>query len=118
MKRPILFILVAVLACQSTPPEEMIPLPPPPGLGPFLYVDMDPDSALVAVGDTVRFRAVSINGQPPERTTWAASDTTIAVVDSVGLVTGRAPGTIAIRATATRGTAVSNGYARLDVRAP
>ena len=112
---PLVAMLVAV-GCAEPQIETPPPLPPPPGLGPIVVLDIEPDSASVPVGDTVRFQVVSVNNAPPERVAWAISDTLLATIDSLGLATARRSGEAVIRATASRGNAVGYVYAGLRIR--
>jgi hypothetical protein len=107
---------IAAVACSATAPDKQVPLPPPPGLGPLVVVEIGPDGRTVAVGDTLRIRVTGVNGLPPERVDWAVSDTLLATVDIGGLVTGRRVGDVGVRATAYRGTAAGYGVVAVHIR--
>ena len=64
-------------------------------LGPMV----SPNTATIAVGDTVRVRAFMTQCITPSDTTalWTSVQPAIANVDSFGLVTGLAPGIATIR---------------------
>lgn len=77
---------------DSTSPGELV-----------ATVTVAPDAATLAAGDTLRLRATPRNpsGQAIEnrRASWSSDDTTVARVDSAGLVTGIAEGDATITAT-------------------
>lgn len=63
-------------------------------------VHVDPDSASVAEGDTVRFSATAFTAEDDTISgaafEWSSTDTAVATVDSTGLATGGAEGTAGI----------------------
>ena len=81
-------------------------------------VAVAPDTATVLAGDTLRLAATATDAN--EQTVagvefvWASADTTVAVVDATGLVTGVGAGQAEVTATAARVT----GRAQLTVVAP
>lgn len=58
-------------------------------------VDLQPDSLTLFPGQQYRMRAVTSR---PTLLRWTSSDTTVATVDSLGIVTTRRPGTVDITA--------------------
>lgn len=80
-------------------------------------VSVGPDSVrLPLADDTVRFEAKALDAGSHEvtsaRITWSVSDSGVAVVDSLGLVTARSAGRITVRATA--GTAAGTSVLRVS----
>lgn len=67
-------------------------------------VVVGPSGVSVAVGDTTRLQATIFDTQgkvlPDREVTWSSAEPAIATVSSTGLVTGVAPGSVAITATA------------------
>ena len=55
---------------------------------------------------------------PPPRLTWSSSDQTIATVDALGYITGVAPGSVTIRATADNGVFGSTSFTVIPADAP
>lgn len=108
--------VVGWLGCVSAQPIEDSSPPPPPGVGVANFVTVSPDPASIGIGDSLRFTAAVRTGQA-KRTTWAVSDTLVAVVDSGGLLRALRAGTVAVRATVilTDQTSAS-GAATLTVR--
>jgi len=92
-RRPALLVatLALAIACLASPT----------GTGALLVT---PPAASVGVGDAVRLTAIpQDDGRGPARAptvTWTSSDTSVATVDGTGLVTGVAPGSATITATA------------------
>lgn len=76
----------------------------PPGPTPVASITITPDTALAVVGATLQLTATlhdSVGATLSGRAiTWTSSDTSIATIDSTGLITGRAPGPVTITATA------------------
>jgi len=66
-------------------------------------IEIVPDSLLLAVGDRAPFRATAFDSGgvaiPGAALSWASSDTSVAVVDASGMVTGRGVGVVTISAT-------------------
>ena len=81
-------------------------------------VTLVPDTAMVVEGDTLRIAATATdaNGQVVTGAgfAWGSGDTTVAVVDATGLVTGVGAGQVQVTAT----TAGVTGRAELTVVAP
>lgn len=80
-------------------------------------VQVTPGDASLAPGDTLRFRAVALDGSGGEVEAdfqWASSDTAVATVDGTGLATGVGEGRATISARATTAT----GRADVTVAAP
>jgi alpha-tubulin suppressor-like RCC1 family protein/uncharacterized protein YjdB len=73
-------------------------------LAPIAAITIAPAGATVGLGDTLHLTATprDAGGAPLTGRTiaWASSDTTIATVDTRGIVTGRAPGSVTITASA------------------
>ena len=70
-----------------------------------------PPTASVGVGDAIRLTAIPDDDRapaPPGPVTWESSDTSVATVDSSGIVTGVGPGSATITATVAerRGSAI------------
>jgi uncharacterized protein YjdB len=63
-----------------------------------------PPGGVLPIGEAVPFEARALDGDGMELTgivfTWTSSDTAVAAVDGDGVVTGRAPGQVTIRASA------------------
>jgi hypothetical protein len=82
------------------------------GSGATATVEVTPDPFSVIVGATKQLTAVAKNASneviPGESFTWASTNEAVATVDANGLVTGVAPGTAIIRATAVSNGTVSN----------
>ena len=86
-------VLAAFFALLSCGDDTTSPPPtPPPETPQPATVTVEPDSAVVVAGDTVRLtarvldqRARVISGAP---VTWTSGDPTVAAVDATGLVTG------------------------------
>jgi alpha-tubulin suppressor-like RCC1 family protein/uncharacterized protein YjdB len=82
---------------------------------PAASVFVSPTTTSLLVGDTLTFKASETDASGIILTglsvTWSSADTTIAVVNSAGLVTARKVGTVNI--TATSGTA--SGFAKVSV---
>jgi DNA/RNA endonuclease G (NUC1) len=55
---------------------------------------------------------------PPPRLTWSSSDQTIATVDALGYITGVAPGSVTIKATADNGVFGSTSFTVIPADAP
>jgi DNA/RNA endonuclease G (NUC1) len=55
---------------------------------------------------------------PPPKLVWSSSDPTIATVDTLGYITGVAPGVVTIRATAANGVFGSTGFTVIPADAP
>src|ERR1041385_1715523 len=58
-----------------------------------------PPTASVGVGDAIRLTAIPDDDRapaPPGPVTWESSDTSVATVDSSGIVTGVGPGSAAL----------------------
>jgi hypothetical protein len=91
--------------------------PPVPVYG-IRSVTVTPNNVTVAVNKTVQMVAsvVTDPGSPTVPTVaWSSSDVAVATVSSVGLVTGKAKGPVAVTATATMGTSTAAGSATLTV---
>ena len=93
-RRPFLFALVALLACEGgsvgvePPADEADPLMQA-GLFNNVTISLNPPYALATAGDTVRFTATVQEGSDTLDVSldWSVMDTTVAQVDSSGLVT-------------------------------
>lgn len=106
--------LATVSACATAPRAE--PAPPPP-VPPIATIIVGPANAVIAPRDTLRFFAQSAADLgTPRRLEWTASDTTIAAVDSTGLVTGRRAGLVGIRATFSGPKGSVAGVVELEVK--
>jgi CubicO group peptidase (beta-lactamase class C family) len=85
---------------------------------PVTTLDITPDKATIVEGDTVRLNAEKHdargNSLSERATTWSSSDQAVAVVDSSGLVTGRAEGNATITAT----SEAVDGTAEITVTPP
>jgi uncharacterized protein YjdB len=79
-------------------------------------VTLTPAGAQLAVGDTLRFAAVSI-GEPFCVCRWVSSDPGVAAVSSAGLVRALTPGRATLTATLARDS-TARAYALIEVRAP
>ncbi|HSG47380.1 MAG TPA: Ig-like domain-containing protein, partial [Longimicrobiales bacterium] len=112
------WILAAALAatgCDDTvSPTEPFPNQPPAAVA---TVTVTPSTLTLQVGDTARLSAVlrSAQGDTLTRTvTWTSTDTARAIVSAAGLVTARAAGPVAIRASSEG----RSGQTALTVEAP
>ncbi len=98
---------------DTTPP----PPPPPPPPRTVASVVVSPRTADLPVQGSWPFHATALDSVadsiPGTQFVWTAADTTIAVVGSVGLVTGRAPGSTAITAAAPNGKSAA-GVVTID----
>ena len=89
---------------------------------PVREVQVAPAAATVAVGATSRLRAVAYDGAgnvlaTGVRYNWTSNNVNIARVDSLGVVTGVAPGAAVIQAEARgSGTPPKSGAAAITVR--
>ena len=96
-------ILLALLAVVQQPVAPPPPAPPKPPSSPIARAVVQPAEAVVLVGDTLRLKAVAYDssGQvvPDVTINWFASGGFFeGSVDSTGLVTGGATGTLAVTA--------------------
>ena len=96
-------ILLALLAVFQQPVAPPPPAPPKPPTSPIVRAVVQPKEAAVLVGDTLRLKAVAYDsaGQvmPDVSISWFASGGFFeGSVDSTGLVTGGATGTLAVTA--------------------
>jgi hypothetical protein len=92
---------VALASCSSGDPAT--PPPPPPPGPKVTQVTLTPSSGTLQPGTTIQLTATaedSAGATVYTAISWASSDTTIAVVSSTGMVTGRAVGQVQISATA------------------
>jgi len=90
-------------SCQQQAPQARV-----------ISVTVTPATAEVEVGGTVALQAqVQVQGNAPTTVTWSSSNTSVATVDSNGVVRGVAEGTAVIRATS---TADSNVFGQATVR--
>lgn len=90
-------------SCQQQAPQARV-----------ISVTVTPATAEVEVGGTVALQAqVQVQGNVPTTVTWSSSNTSVATVDSNGVVRGVAEGTAVIRATS---TADSNVFGQATVR--
>jgi uncharacterized protein YjdB len=87
--------LLLVVGCEGGPTGVQSPVS---------RVEIVPDSASVTVQSTLQMEATLMDGAggvlDGRSVHWSSSDTTVAVVSSDGLVTGRLPGTVRIAASA------------------
>ncbi len=98
------WVLAAFFAVSSCGDDTAAPPPPPPPETPQpSTVTVEPDTAVVVAGDTVRLtarvldrRARVISGAP---VTWTSGDPMVATVDATGLVTGLREGQASVTAT-------------------
>lgn len=88
-------------------------------------IHVSPDRAEIAAGATVKLSTAvnSSNGQTlrglaPLAVTWVSSDTTIARVSSTGVVLGRSPGSITVRAVSGTQSAESKIIVKVNSTAP
>lgn len=96
--RPLLVLTLGFAAgCPADGMGPPTPLPPPPGLGPIVAT-LEPASAALTVGDTIRFKARVPIGFIVAHVGWQVTDSTRATVDSIGLLTARAVGSLMVRA--------------------
>ncbi len=100
-KRFFLFLLtVALIACGILPATAANPVP-------VESMTLEASSATIAVGETIRVKAVvSPQNATEKKTEWSSSDESIATVKN-GTVKGIAPGTAIITASAADGSGVS-----------
>ena len=102
-------------AFNITPPPAPPPPPPPP---PVATVDVTPATASIQVNQTVQLTATpkDASGNPlaGRAVTWTSGNTSIATVNTTGLVTGKAAGSATITATSEG----KNGTATVTVTAP
>jgi O-glycosyl hydrolase len=95
--------LVACGACKKTPSNPPPPPPPPPPNATVDRVEITPATASVEVEQTVQLsaRALDQNGNVLSKMiAWSSAAEATATVNTIGVVTGVAAGTAAIRATA------------------
>ncbi len=105
MRGTYLPLLILVHAgCAEPAPETPLVTPCPVG-----GIALLPMAATLTVGDTVRGRVVpgaatcsDFALRVGDRFIWRSSDTTVALVDSLGLVVALGPGEATVRATAAR----------------
>jgi hypothetical protein len=94
-----MLVLLALLQQPAAPPP---PAPTKPPASPIARAVVQPAEAAVLVGDTIRLRAVgydSTGREVPARITWFATGGFFeGSVDSTGLVTGGATGTVTVTA--------------------
>lgn len=88
---------------SAGPAPNPPPPPPPPPTAVTTTVTVQPDSALVAAGDTIRLSATALDAQGNPLTgrtvAWSTSDASVATVSATGLVTGVGSGAATISAT-------------------
>jgi uncharacterized protein YjdB len=106
MARPETLVTVGILllcACQKQGGGSPLAPEPPPVPQPII-TSMGPDQAALVVGGTLQFQAVARNSVVTGWT-WSVTDPALAIVSEAGVVTGRAPGTVGIRACGTNAPA-------------
>jgi hypothetical protein len=89
-------LLAACFGGTETGPVGEIPPPPPP---PFLSIFLGPADAAISAGGTLQFQATAnfvVTGWE-----WTVSDPSCAGISQAGLLTGRLPGAVRVRACAT-----------------
>jgi len=85
----------------ETSPLGEIPPPPPP---PPISVSMGPADAVIAVGGSLQYQAVSTSTVAGWE--WSVLDPTLATISTSGRLTGQAAGTSRVRACATNAPSV------------
>ena len=113
MFRPFM-VLLPLLACGDSGPAEPAPPPAPPARVPT-SIALDPPSAVLRQGESLRFTA-TVHDQhdrpmPRIAVTWRSSDPTTATVDTTGLVTALRDG----KTTITAGAGTVTGMAVVTV---
>ena len=110
-------LLVATIGCADAETRSVLVEPCPAG-----GVTLVPSVATLVVGDSVRARVLpgaagctTFALRDGDRFIWRSSDTTVARVDSLGLVAAVRAGQVTIRATAVRDFSVS-GASQVVVR--
>lgn len=105
MMKRLLFAALLLAACGdgAVDPDDLA----------IVRVELAPDTAEIALGDTLRMQALAYDRVGPvlRRITWTSSNPSIATVDSLGTVRTKTVGTVTIRATAEQVT----GEAQLTV---
>jgi plastocyanin len=113
-----LFVASAVLVLAACSDDDPV-TPPAPAL---TTVTVTPATASVVQGATTQLSAAALdqNGAAFAGATiaWTSGTPANATVSAAGLVTGVAPGTSTITATATSGTVTRTGTATITVTAP
>jgi hypothetical protein len=94
-------VLLALLVGVSLAVLVSCSAPPSGSDGSVGGVVVSPATATIDVGDTVQLTATltGVVGDPPRGVTWVSGNTNRATVSSTGLVTGVAPGPVAVTAT-------------------
>ncbi len=90
------------------------PPPPPPPPPVVITVTVAPNGVTIPVGGTVQL-AAAVSGVTGATVTWSSSNASVATVSGTGLVTGVAPGSVGITATATKDGATGQGSATITV---
>src|SRR5205085_10505717 len=110
--------LALAVACSKDNNSIVLPPPPPPPPPTVATVAVFPSSATIKIDSTFTLTDTMLDAAgltvPGATATWSSSDTTIATVDTAGVVKGKAAGTATISATANGSTA--KGSAVITVR--
>src|SRR5690348_5735891 len=97
-------LAVACGGDATAPSAQQPPVQQPPGPAAVASVAVTPATTTLTPGDTVRLTATAKDsaGHPltDRAISWSSSDTNVVIVDSTGLVTARAQGTVTITAAA------------------
>lgn len=92
------FLTFAAISCGGAAADSVAPVPP----GKAASIVVAPSASSLRVGDRLPLQAHAQDalGQlvPGASIFWSSSDTTVATVSSIGVVTARAPGTVQIAA--------------------